>query len=155
MMKKILITATALLLPLTAMAKDKDAEKSEKADSAEKTEMTDAEYQEFLAASPFNKMYPTLVGPASAAYFGEFNRLFSEGAIATKEARLVALSASAAIRCEYCITAQAHLARQAGASDDEIKTAIQIAADVARFSILLYGNEFGQDELKKVLKIEE
>ena len=29
------------------------------------------------------------------------------------------------------------------------------AAEVARFSILLYGNEFGQDELKKILKIEE
>ena len=41
----------------------------------------------------------------------------------------------------------------AGASDDEIKSAIQIAAEVSRFSILLYGNEFGQDELKKVLKI--
>ena len=68
---------------------------------------------------------------------------------------MVAISASAAMRCEYCITAQVHLAKKAGASDDEIKTAIQIAAEVARFSTLLYGNEFGQDELKKVLKIEE
>ena len=67
----------------------------------------------------------------------------------------MAISASSAIRCEYCITAQVHLAKQAGATDDEIKTAIQIAAEVARFSILLYGNEFGQDELKKILKIED
>ena len=64
----------------------------------------------------------------------------------------MAISASAAIRCEYCITAQVHLAKQAGATDDEIKTAIQIAAEVARFSILLYGNEFGQDELKEDLE---
>ena len=59
------------------------------------------------------------------------------------------------MRCEYCITAQVHLAKKAGATDDEIKAAIQIAAEVARFSILLYGNEFGQDELKKILKIED
>ena len=88
-------------------------------------------------------------------YFGAFNSLFAEGAIAPKEARLAAVSASAAIRCEYCITAQVHLAKQAGATEDEIKSAIQIAAEVARFSILLYGNEFGQDELKTILKIED
>ena len=50
---------------------------------------------------------------------------------------------------------EVHLAKKAGATDDEIKAAIQIAAEVARFSILLYGIEFGQDELKKILKIEE
>ena len=44
------------------------------------------------------------------------------------------------------------LAKKAGATDDEIKAAIQIAAEVSRFSILLYGNEFGQDNLKKILK---
>ena len=42
--------------------------------------------------------------------------------------------------------------RLKGATDDEIKAAIQIAAEVSRFSILLYGNEFGQDNLKKILK---
>jgi len=141
MMKKVFVLACALLLPLTALAED-----VEKADQA---------HEEFLAKSPFNKMYPKDLGPAAATYFGEWSKMFSEGPIATKEARLVAVSASAAIRCEYCITAQVHLAKQAGASEDEIKTAIQIAAEVARFSILLYGNEFSQDELKKILKIEE
>jgi alkylhydroperoxidase/carboxymuconolactone decarboxylase family protein YurZ len=56
------------------------------------------------------------------------------------------------MRCEYCITAQVFLAKKAGATDDEIKAAIQIAAEVSRFSILLYGNEFGQDKLEKVLQ---
>lgn len=122
-------------------------------EAAPTEEMSDEDYQEFLAQSPFNKMYPKAVGPEAAKYFGEFNKLFTEGAIAPKEARLVAVAASAAMRCEYCITAQVHLARKAGASEDEIKTAIQISAEIARFSILLYGNEFGQDALKKVLNI--
>ena len=106
--------------------------------------------------SPFYNMYPADLAPAAESYFGEWNKvLFKTGPIDGKSARLAAISASAAMKCEYCITAQVHLAKKAGATDDEIKTAIQIAAEVARFSILLYGNEFGQDELKKVLKIEE
>ncbi len=141
MMKMFFLIACAFFMPLNSFATDsKDADK---------------EYQELLSKSPFNKMYPKQIAPAAADYFGAFNSLFTDGPIASKEARLVAISASAAMRCEYCITAQVHLAKKAGASDDEVKAAIQIAAEVARFSTLLYGNEFGQDELKKVLKIEE
>lgn len=71
-----------------------------------------------------------------------------------KEARLAAISASAAMKCEYCITAQVHMAKAAGATDDEIKAAIFITAEVARFSKLLYGNEFGMDNLKNILGIQ-
>ena len=58
------------------------------------------------------------------------------------------------IRCEYCISVPVHLAKQAGASEEEIKTAIQIAAEIQRFSILLYGNEFGLERLNEVLGVE-
>jgi hypothetical protein len=44
------------------------------------------------------------------------------------------------------------MAKVAGVSDYEIKAAIQVAAEVARFSILLYGNEFGQQKLKKYFR---
>ena len=103
--------------------------------------------------SPFYKMYPKQLAPAAEAYFGEWNKaLFKKGPISSKAARLTAISASSAMKCEYCIAAQVVLAKAAGATDDEIKAAIQIAAEVARFSILLYGNEFGMDNLKAVLK---
>ena len=46
------------------------------------------------------------------------------------------------------------MAKAAGVSDDEIKAAIQVAAEVARFSTLLYGNEFGQQKLKNILGVE-
>ncbi len=102
--------------------------------------------------SPFYGMYPTDLAPAAESYFGEWNKvLFKKGPMSEKTARLAAISASAAMKCEYCITAQVVLAKAAGATDDEIKGAIQIAAEVARFSILLYGNEFGQDKLKAIL----
>ncbi len=103
--------------------------------------------------SPFYKMYPSDLAPAAEAYFGEWNKvLFKKGPIDEKSARLAAISASAAMKCEYCITAQVVLAKAAGASDDEIKGAIQIAAEVARFSVLLYGNEFSHEKLKAIIE---
>ena len=134
-MKKFAFLACLLLVPVSVSAQD-----------------ADKDYQELLKKSPFNKMYPKVTAAASAKFFGEFNKLFAGKPIAAKEARLAAIAASAALRCEYCIPAQVMLAKKAGASDDEIKAAIQIAAEVARFSILLYGNEFGQDKLKNILK---
>ena len=135
-MKRLFLIAFLFFVPMNTYADD-----------------ADKAYKELLAKSPFNKMYPKQLAPAAAKYFGEFNKvLFKTGPIAEKEARLAAISASAAIRCEYCITAQVFLAKKAGASDDEIKAAIQIAGEISRFSILLYGNEFGQENLENILK---
>lgn len=131
-MKKLLLIACALMLPVTGFAQ-------EAAKPAKK--------------SPFYHMYPTQLAPAAEAYFGEWNKvLFKKGPIEEKAARLAAISASAAMKCEYCITAQVILAKAAGATDDEIKAATQIAAEVARFSVLLYGNEFSHEKLKKILE---
>ena len=112
----------------------------------------DQSYEELVKESPFNEMYPEFMAQEAAEYFKVFNRLFSdESPIEVKEARLIAVSVSAAIRCEYCVSAQVHLAKKSGATDEEIKAAIQIAAEIQRFSTLLYGNEFGIDKLNKII----
>ncbi len=111
----------------------------------------DSSYQELIEKSPFNKMYPKLIASEAAQYFADWNKLFSSGPIASKEARLAAISASAAMKCEYCVKAQVIFAKKAGASDDEIKVAVQIAAEIARFSTLLYGNQFTDEEFNKAL----
>ena len=112
----------------------------------------DQSYEELIKESPFNEMYPEFMAQEAAEYFKVFNKLFSdESPIKVKEARLIAVSVSAAIRCEYCVSAQVHLAKKSGATDDEIKAAIQIAAEIQRFSTLLYGNEFGIDKLNKII----
>ena len=57
-------------------------------------------------------MYPEFMAEEAAEYFDEFNMLFSDASpIAHKEARLVAVAVSAALRCEYCIAAQISLLR--------------------------------------------
>ena len=112
----------------------------------------DKSYEELVKESPFNEMYPEFMAQEAAEYFKVFNKLFSdESPIEVKEARLIAVSVSAAIRCEYCVSAQVHLAKKSGATDDEIKAAIQIAAEIQRFSTLLYGNEFGIDKRNKII----
>ena len=55
------------------------------------------------------------------------------------------------MKCVYCTKAQVIAAKKAGATDDEIKAAVQIAAEVARFSTLLYGNEFTDEEFNEAL----
>ena len=112
----------------------------------------ESSYEEFLQESPFNRMYPKLIASEAAQYFGDWNKLFSSGPTTTREARLAAISASAAIKCEYCIKAQVIFAKKAGLTDDEIKAAVQIAAEIARFSTLLYGNEFTDEEFNKALE---
>ena len=102
--------------------------------------------------APWNVMYPEFMAEEAAEYFDEFNMLWSdESPINAKEGRLVAIAVSAAIRCEYCIAAQIEFAKKAGATDDEIKAAIQIAAEIQRFSTLLYGNEFDVETFNKII----
>ena len=102
--------------------------------------------------APWNVMYPEFMAQEAAEYFDEFNMLWSdESPIDAKEGRLVAIAVSAAIRCEYCIAAQIEFAKKAGATDDEIKAAIQIAAEIQRFSTLLSGNEFAVETFNKII----
>ena len=109
-------------------------------------------YEELLEKNPFNSMYPEFMAEEAADYFVEFNKLFSnESPIAAKEARLVAVAVSAALRCEYCIAAQIESAKNEGATDEEIKAAIQIAGEIQRFSTLLYGNEFNWEKFNKII----
>ena len=102
--------------------------------------------------APWNVMYPEFMAEEAAEYFDECNRLWSEESpINVKEGRLIAIAVSAAIRCEYCIAAQIEFAKKDGANDEEIKAAIQIAAEIQRFSTLLYGNEFDVDTFNKII----
>ena len=115
------------------------------------TALTFGQEQEKKEA-PWNVMYPEFMAEEAAEYFDEFNMLWSdESPINAKEGRLIAIAVSAAIRCEYCIAAQIEFAKKAGANNEEIKAAIQIAAEIQRFSTLLYGNEFDADTFNKLI----
>jgi AhpD family alkylhydroperoxidase len=108
-MKKLLFTV--LLTAMCSIAFSQDAA------------LTAEEKKEILAQSPFNNVYPTSILKSSDAYFKAQMGLYKEGAIAEKEAHLVALGTSAATKCQYCIPYHIAELKRLGASEDEIKTA--------------------------------
>ena len=65
---------------------------------------------------------------------------------------LFALSAAAGMKCEYCVMAHTYEAKKAGATEEEIKIAVMIAGVVSLNSTVLYGNQYSQDKLKKMLE---
>ena len=103
-------------------------------------------------ANPFIEIHPKAVQPAADAYYKAVEEKVFNGAIPLKYAQLIALSASVAQKCEYCIPAHTSFAIAAGATEEEIKTAVAIAADVALNSSMLYGTQFDMDEFMKMFE---
>ena len=137
-MKKLLFTLLLIAMCSTAFSQD-DA-------------LTAEEKKEHLAASPFNSLYPESILKSANTYFNAQMGLYTEGAIAEKEAHLVALGTSAAVKCQYCIPYHISELKRLGASENEIKTAVLIAADIMKMSTLFYGNEFDLAAFKKMLR---
>jgi AhpD family alkylhydroperoxidase len=137
-MKKLLFTLLLIAMSSTAFSQD-DA-------------LTAEEKKELLAASPFNSVYPESILKSANTYFNAQMGLYKEGAIAEKEAHLVALGTSAAVKCQYCIPYHISELKKLGASENEIKTAVLIAADIMKMSTLFYGNEFDLAAFKKMLR---
>ena len=120
--------------------------------NAQDAPLSDAEKTSIKATNPFSSVYPTSILKSSDAYFKAQMGLYKEGAIPEKEAHLVGIATSAAIKCQYCIPYHVAELKRLGATDEEIKTAVLIAADIMKMSTLFYGNEFDLEDFKKMLK---
>ena len=112
--------------------------------------LADDHMRDVKTANPFIELHPKAVQPAADAYYKAVEEKVFNGAIPLKYAQLVALSASVAMKCEYCVPAHTSFAIAAGATEEEIKTAVAIAADVALNSSMLYGTQFDMDEFLKM-----
>lgn len=137
-MKKLIFTLLFTAICSTAFSQD--------------ATLTTEEKKELLEASPFNSIYPESILKSADTYFKAQMGLYKEGVIPEKEAHLVALGTSAAIKCQYCIPYHVSELKRLGASEDEIKTAVLIAADIMKMSTLFYGNEFDLEAFKKMLR---
>jgi AhpD family alkylhydroperoxidase len=109
-----------------------------------------SDIREAKTGNPIIELHPSANQEATQAFYLAVERNVFNGAIPLKYAQLAAISASAIIRCEYCIPAHTAMAKAAGASDEEIKTALAIAADVALNSTMLYGNQFDMDDFMEM-----
>ena len=114
--------------------------------------LADDHMRDLKTANPFIELHPKAVQPAADAYYKAVEEKVFNGAIPLKYAQLVALSASVAMKCEYCVPVHTSFAIAAGATEEEIKTAVAIAADVALNSSMLYGTQFDMEEFLKMFE---
>jgi AhpD family alkylhydroperoxidase len=72
-----------------------------------------------------------------------------KGALDGKTKELIGLAVAAQIPCQYCVYGHTVGAKQAGATDEQIKEAIAAAALVRKLSTELNGNQYDMAEFKK------
>ena len=77
--------------------------------------------------------------------------LYKNSVIPEKYMWLMGLAASAAMKCEYCVHANKFNAVKAGANIEEIKTANQLAAQIAYLSTHFYASQMDLDKFKKMI----
>jgi len=112
-------------------------------------------HQDDPAPNPiFGPLYPDAATDTMRHFDAGVNAVLygPDGVLGAKNARLMAIAASAAIKCEYCVMAQKELARAAGATEEEIETALLLAADLQFRSTLLYGHGYSEDVLEAQVK---
>ena len=112
-----------------------------------------------LKAEDHIKTNPITTPMEPEAFLGAYTEMILKMANFQKESgfdaktfELFALSAAAGMKCEYCIVAHTAMAKKAGATQDEIKTAIMVAGVVSLNSTVMYGNQYDQEKWRKMFK---
>jgi AhpD family alkylhydroperoxidase len=82
------------------------------------------------------------------ATWQEHRAVYADAALDGKTKHLIALATAAQIPCEYCILGHTTAARNAGASDEEIKEALAAAGQVRQLSTLLNGYQYDMAEFR-------
>ncbi len=113
-------------------------------------EISDAEYSK-LKKHPIIGLSPKANIKASAGFIKGAMGLYKNSVIPEKYMWLMGLAASAAMKCEYCVHANKFNAVKAGANLEEIKTANQVAAQIAYLSTHFYASQMDLDKFKKMI----
>jgi AhpD family alkylhydroperoxidase len=104
------------------------------------------------AGDPPQFMKDTYPEQALKGAWEEYQAVWSpNGAIPPKLKQLIALGVAAQIPCEYCIYAHTTKAKQAGATDAEIKEALAVAAMTRKWSTVLNGSAYDMEKFKAAL----
>ena len=113
-------------------------------------EISDTEYSK-LKNHPIIGLSPKANIKASAGFLKGAMGLYKNSVIPEKYMWLMGLAASAAMKCEYCVHANKFNAVKAGANIEEIKTANQLAAQIAYLSTHFYASQMDLDKFKKMI----
>lgn len=109
--------------------------------AAQDASATYADIEATLGSVPtFFRNVPQAALPGAWKTMKEFQ--FAPGtALSAKEKELIGLAVAAQIPCEYCVYFHARSARAAGASEEQIREAVAMAANTRFWSTILNGTE--------------
>lgn len=79
-------------------------------------------------------------------------RLIGESAIPNKYKELIGLAVAAQMQCEYSVALHAEFARYFGATDDEVKDAVQMAKETAGWSTYFNGLQLDMAKFKREVR---
>jgi AhpD family alkylhydroperoxidase len=71
--------------------------------------------------------FAELKGDAVNAFAQFSNKVFAEGVLSLRQKELIAVAAAHVTRCPYCIDRHTRLAKEAGATEEEIAESILVA----------------------------
>jgi AhpD family alkylhydroperoxidase len=104
------------------------------------------------AGDPPQFMKETYPEQALKGAWEEYQAVWSpNGAIPLKQKHLIGLGVAAQIPCEYCVYAHTLKAKQAGATEAEIKEALAVAALTRKWSTVLNGAAYDMAKFKAEL----
>ena len=113
----------------------------------------------FLNADNHVKTNPITTPMEPEAFLGAYTEIVlkmsefqKRSGFDAKTFELFALSAAAGMKCEYCIVAHTAMAKKAGATHEEIKTAIMVAGVVSLNSTVMYGNQYNQEKWRNMFE---
>jgi AhpD family alkylhydroperoxidase len=104
------------------------------------------------ADDPPQFMQDTYPKQALQAAWEEYQVVYGpDGAIPPKLKQLIGIAVAAQIPCDYCVSAHTRKAKQAGATDAEIKEALAVAALTRKWSTVLNGSAYDMEKFKAAL----
>lgn len=109
------------------------------------SEQTQREIEEYFGQVP--DWMGVVAEPASDHSWGILRDLtLSETELSEREKAFIGVGAAAVLKCPYCTYFHKEEARLAGATDEEIKEAVNLAGVTSYFSTMLHGNEVDHDD---------
>ncbi len=105
------------------------------------------------ADQPPQWMQDVFAGHELQAAWQDYQAVFNnpDAALDAKTKQLIGLGVAAQIPCQYCIYAHTVLAEKAGASEQEIKEAVAVAASTRKLSTMLNGLQYDMEKFKAQL----
>jgi AhpD family alkylhydroperoxidase len=101
------------------------------------------------AGDPPQFMKDTYPEKALKGAWEEYQAVWSpDGAIPLKMKQLIALGVAAQIPCAYCVYGHTMKAKEAGATEDEIKEALAVAAMTRKWSTVLNGAAYDMEKFE-------